>query len=344
LSKYLHLQLAIQITYFMMPRLFFRFLGVFFFTISLGFAQPDSLISHTAWVKNLPIFKAQAPTGEYRLPIKDFEFRIRVAGFANHGANIILLHGFPESSMMWETMLHQCAQAGYRVVAFDQRGYSPGARPSQVADYQLDTLSEDVIAVADALGFKKFHLVGHDWGAVVGWLTTIRYPQRVRTWSALSIPHLGVFFKNVKQDPEQQKRSAYFTLMQTPELPEKMFLTNNQAGLKKMLARLPAAHLAEYTRIFADSGAFTAAVNWYRAMDIEQFVRQKTYEKPIFVPTLFVWGKQDGVLNPAIIPQQKEWLKADYQELSLDCGHNLMQDQTEAVIAAVLARIKKRRR
>jgi pimeloyl-ACP methyl ester carboxylesterase len=316
------------------------FLFIFLNIIQVGFCQTDSLPNHQQWVNNLPIYKPKVEAGEYRLQANGWEFRIRVAGMNNKGKNLILLHGFPESSMMWEELLHQAAQAGYRVVAYDQRGYSPGARPSQIADYQLDSLSEDVLAIAKQLGFKKFHLVGHDWGAAVGWLTTMNQPKRVLSWTAMAVPHLAVFFEGVLYDPEQKKRSAYFKFLQMPNEPEKVFLSNKQARLKKMLENLPASHQQDYLQIFADSGAFGAAVNWYRAMDIEKFVREKTFGKPILRPTLFIWGTQDAVIAPTIIPQQKKWIKADYQELSLDTGHNLIQQKPQAVIQAILERLK----
>jgi pimeloyl-ACP methyl ester carboxylesterase len=313
---------------------------IFFKVVQSGFCQSDSLPNHQQWVSNLPIYHPKIDSGEYRLPVNGMEFRIRVAGMKNKGENLILLHGFPESSLMWEELLTQAAQAGYRVVAYDQRGYSPGVRPGQVADYQLDKLSADVLAIAQKIGFKKFHLVGHDWGAVVGWLTTITHPKQVLSWTAMSIPHLAVFFKGVLYDPEQQKRSAYFKFLQTPNEPEKLFLSDGQARLKKMLANLPTLHQQEYLQIFADSGAFTAAVNWYRAMDVEKFVSEKVFEKLVIRPTLFIWGTQDGVIAPTIIPQQKKWIKADYQELSLETGHNLMQQKPQEVIQAILARLK----
>ncbi len=90
---------------------------------------------------------------------------------------------------MWTPLIDAAASAGFRVVAFDQRGYSPRARPMDVVDYHIDALISDVMAVGDAVGFDTFHLGVHDWGAVVGWLGAAAHPERVQSLFSLSIPH-----------------------------------------------------------------------------------------------------------------------------------------------------------
>ena len=107
-------------------------------------------------------------TGEVRA--NGMVFTCRRAGPAT-GEPVILLHGFPETSHMWSGLLPALAAAGYRCIAPDQRGYSEGARPEGVEHYATTALVADVLAIADAEGFDRFHLIGHDWGAVVGWRT-----------------------------------------------------------------------------------------------------------------------------------------------------------------------------
>lgn len=294
---------------------------------------------HTKKVTSLPEFSAKADSGQYRLAANGLEFVLRVAGMQNTGQNLILLHGFPESSLMWQALLTQAAQAGYRVVAFDQRGYSPMARPKNVSDYQLAALSADVLAVADGVGFERFHLVGHDWGAVVGWLTVMNNSQRVQTWTALSIPHIGTFFDAVINDPEQAKRSRYFSFFQRPYLPEFLLTIAGQRNLKKLLAALPQSHKEEYFAILAEPGALTAQLNWYRAMDVLAYAQQKTFERDIYCPTLFIWGRNDGIIAESVIAKQTRFIKAAYKGLAFDTGHNLMQSKENQVIAAILEHI-----
>ena len=89
-------------------------------------------------------------------------FRCRTDGAT--GEPVVLLHGFPETSHMWTALMPKLAAAGYRCLAPDQRGYSPGARPDDVEAYSYRNLASDIFALADAAGFDCFHLVGHDWG------------------------------------------------------------------------------------------------------------------------------------------------------------------------------------
>ena len=203
----------------------------------LYFTAFDWSKKHTAKVNALPLFDATVVKGEYRLKANSLEFLIRVAGMQNKGPGLVLLHGFPESSLMWQPLLTKAAEEGYRVVAFDQRGYSPNARPKEVAAYQMNHLVEDIIAVANQVGFDTFHLVGHDWGSAVGWKTVMDYPERIQTWTAMSIPHTGVFFNALLNHPEQQKRSSYMDRLRTPFLPEFLFILNKKRVTKGLTGR-----------------------------------------------------------------------------------------------------------
>ena len=101
-----------------------------------------------------------------QVAVGDFTFDVRMAG-PDDGEVVILLHGFPQTSYEWRHQLGALAEAGYRAVAPDQRGYSHGARPPDVEDYTVSLLVGDVLGLADAIGAERFHVVGHDWGAAV---------------------------------------------------------------------------------------------------------------------------------------------------------------------------------
>src|SRR6202521_3100952 len=109
------------------------------------------------------------------------------------GRPVLFLHGFPQTSYSWHHQLDAVGAAGYRGLAFDQRGYSPRARPGTVDDYRIGELESDVLAVADEWGLDRFDLVGHDWGAMVAWVVAGRHPERVRTLTAVSVPHPRAF-------------------------------------------------------------------------------------------------------------------------------------------------------
>ena len=124
---------------------------------------------HRAETAALPMLDAETHNGLVRIAANGMEFRARVAGLDNTGPGVVLLHGFPETSAMWIPLIELLSDQGFRVVAFDQRGYSPGARPEALDAYSIPQLVDDVFAVAQATGMQQFHLVGHDWGAAVGW-------------------------------------------------------------------------------------------------------------------------------------------------------------------------------
>ena len=132
------------------------------------------------------------------------------------GDAVVLLHGFPQFADVWSRLMHALASAGLRALAFDQRGYSPLARPSAVEDYDLVHLTSDVLAFADQSGASKFHLVGHDWGGFLAWKLAAEHPERIGSLSVLSTPHVDAFLEAVRSDTEQQEKSRYIQFFQMP--------------------------------------------------------------------------------------------------------------------------------
>jgi pimeloyl-ACP methyl ester carboxylesterase len=253
---------------------------------------------------------------------------------------VILLHGFPVTSAMYGPLIEAAAAAGHRVVAFDQRGYSPGARPESVSDYAIPELSADVLAVADAVGFDTFHLVGHDWGSAVGWSVVLRHPERVRSWTGLSIAHPIAFRTALLEDPEQQQRSSYFRLFVTPWLPETLMTMNGLQGLKSGYAHMPEAERDEYARVFSEPGALTSALNWYRA-SLRSLDLPSDAPSDVLRPTLFIWGNRDDAVGRSAVDAQRAYMKAPYQEIELDAGHWVLADDSTRVIDETLAHWRK---
>ena len=220
-------------------------------------------------------------------------FDARVAGPAG-GPVVLLLHGFPESSRSWNAQLDALAQAGYRAVAFDQRGYSPGARPAGVEAYRLGELVADAVAVIDSLGVARVDVVGHDWGGAVAWHMAAGHPERVRSLAVVSTPHPAAFRAALAEsEGDQAQRSWYMTWFQTPEEPERVFLENDAAGLRGIYSGLPQDAVEEYVALFRQPGALTAAINWYRAAGPD--LTRET--GPITMPTLYVWSTDDIALG-----------------------------------------------
>jgi len=210
------------------------------------------------------------------------------------GRVVIALHGFPEDRHCWDPLAASLAGSGYRTLAPDQRGYSPGARPTGRRAYTLDLLAADVLALADEAGTTRFDLVGHDWGAALAWYLAANHPDRIRTLTALSVPHLQAFLEAMTRS-SQALHSWYMVFFQIPKLPEAIL---SRGGEKRFVAQLRRTGLDEdsarrYAIRAATPGAMTGPLNWYRALPFE--IRDRP--GPVGAPTLFVWGDSDPFIT-----------------------------------------------
>lgn len=301
----------------------------------------DWRYTHTEMTNKLPILDTSADDGLYQIAANGMRFRIRVAGLNNQGPNLVLLHGFPESSIVWTPLIDAASNAGYRVIAFDQRGYSPNARPSDIEAYSLALLESDLSNITSLLGFESFNLVGHDWGAVVAWSYAIHNPAKIESLTTLSIPHTGLFFDSVVNDPEQAKRTAYIDGLRRAWLPEYKMLKSELAFLKGWFSKLPNAHETEYLAILSEPGALTSALNWYRANPPLVLAADSSLQQAVQVPTLFIYGEDDAIAVPSVVARQADYIDADYELVSLKARHNLMQQKTTEVVAAIITHLDK---
>jgi pimeloyl-ACP methyl ester carboxylesterase len=246
-------------------------------------------------------------------------FTARAAGPAR-GRPVLLLHGFPQSSLSWQPVMRSLAAAGYRAVAPDQRGYSAGARPGDVAAYQVSQLVGDVLAIADTMQMGTFDLVGHDWGGMVGWVTAARHAGRVRSLTVVSTPHPGALAAALAAgDPDQTARSAYVHVFRRPAEPERLLLgeDGHGDGLRSMFTAtgLDDERAGEYVSFFRQApGAMTAALNWYRAMDPAEVDGLP----PVVVPTLYVWSSGDAALGRRAAEATAEFVAGRYQFVVLE--------------------------
>ncbi len=297
--------------------------------------------SHSKRVSDLSSLSEASIDGDYRLQVGDFEFLARVAGLGNMGENVILLHGFPETSIMWSPLLKLGAERGYRMLSYDQRGYSPGARPRGKENYEAQLISDDVIRIADAMEMDSFHIVGHDWGSMIAWTTAMNHPDRVISLTSMAIPHPAVFTDGLLNDPEQQKRSSYMDKLRMPFLPEFLFLITKDKVFDQVSDIWTAEQIAEYRALFSEPGALTAALNWYRALDLDKDTVNSDLMKKVKAPTLFIWGQDDPVVSHHLIPRQEAYIDSttSYTELRLDAGHSLIQESERELIEAIMNHI-----
>jgi len=269
---------------------------------------------------------------QLRIPTKAGTFDAIGAGPAD-GAGVLLLHGFPEASVQWEAQISALAAAGFRAVAPDQRGYSPDVRPDDVLDYVMDELVGDVLAIADQLGWNRFHLVGHDWGAAVSWTFASEHPERLRTLTAVSVAHPTALNKAIKTDEDQALRSAYMQRFRQVGTAEKLLLADNAKALRGVYDhKVPPSRIEDYVRRLSEPGALTAALNWYRAMG-----KSPLRAEASTVPTLFVWGTEDVAIGSVAALDTEQWVTGPYRfEMLEDVSHWVCEEAESELIGLLL--------
>ena len=264
-------------------------------------------------------------------PFGDLVLDVRAWGPPD-GTPVLLLHGFPQSAASWEGVAAHLDGSGLRLLAPDQRGYSPRARPTEVAAYAVEELAGDVLALADHVGADRFHLVGHDWGASVAWWLAAHRPERLHSLTALSVPHLAAFGRALVEDPEQGRRSAYLKVFRRPGLAEEQLLADDAAGLRAVYAgRVPQDALERDVALMRE-GALTPALGWYRAM------RDMSATPAVDVPTTFVWGEQDQATAPVAARLCGDHVAAEYRFVALPGVSHWSLDEAPEVVAAEIRR------
>jgi pimeloyl-ACP methyl ester carboxylesterase len=276
--------------------------------------------------------------GTRELAVNGMRFNCREAG--DSGEPVLLLHGFPETSHSWTGLMPRLVAAGYRCFAPDQRGYSPGARPEGKEHYTTELLAGDAFAMADALGWGRFHLVAHDWGAGVGWRMVRDRPERIQTWTSLSIPHMASYGRALAESPDQQEKSQYITFFQEPGVAEAALSANEWAGLKAVWDKSSPEEVAEYVATFTQPGAMTAALNWYRA-NFGGAQDPAAANFKVALPTLLIWGNRDQAVGRATTLHHNEQMTGFNRFVELDAGHWLLQECPEIVAGEVIAHLRR---
>ncbi len=268
------------------------------------------------------------------IPLSGFTFDVRTAGDAA-GPLVLLLHGFPAGARTYQAVMTRMASDGFLLAAPEQRGYSPGARPAAVADYAIELLAQDALDLAEALGHPRFHLVGHDWGASIAWYLAARHPERVLSLTAASVPHLAAYGQALREDPDQQARGAYLKLLRSDKA-ERVLLEDGARRLAGFYGEgMPAADRAAYLQHFAEPGALSGALAWYRAMraDLGQL-------PPVTVPTTYLWSTADPALGRFGAERCAAHVTGDYRFVELPgISHWIPEEAPDAMVDAIRARV-----
>ncbi|MBI5338830.1 MAG: alpha/beta hydrolase [Mycolicibacterium rufum] len=279
---------------------------------------------------------------------------------------VVLLHGFPELAYTWRHQVRALAEAGFHVLAPDQRGYGGSDRPPAVEAYAVTELVNDVVGLLDDIGADDAAVVGHDFGAVVAWAAPLLHPERFSAVAGLSLPPVPrprvpttEAFRGVFGD-----RFFYILYFQQPGPADAELARDPATTLRKLLATPPAGDEAATRRMLAPGpagfldriddpgapppwldradfdvytdaftrGGFTGPLNWYRCFDRNWELTADTPAATIEVPALFVGGSADATLAYTPRHRASEVVTGPYREVLLEgAGHWLTEECPDAV-------------
>jgi pimeloyl-ACP methyl ester carboxylesterase len=230
------------------------------------------------------------------------------------GEPVLMLHGFPDSAGLWRNQIPRLADAGYRVIAPDLRGFGHSDRPESVEDYTLRRHAGDVAAIIDHLGVDRAHVVGHDWGAALTWYLGIVQPALFRSATVLSVGHPTVF---ASAGLEQKRRSWYMLLFQFPDVAERWLSSDDWRWLREWSGfQDEADHWIEQ---LSRPGALTAALNIYRAnMAPETWAGPPPALPPMPCDTMGVWSTGDTVLLESQVVESEAYVTGRWRYERID--------------------------
>ena len=305
-------------------------------------------------------------------PVDTNGVRLRVIEAGDRGAPVVVLaHGFPELAYSWRHQIPALAEAGYRVLAPDQRGYGGSSKPGAVDAYTIVELSADIVGLLDDVGAERAVIVGHDFGGVVAWGAPLLHPDRFAGVVALSVPPVArpkvtttqafrrVFGDNffyvlyfqepgpadaeLNRDPATTLRKLMGSRTTTDEGAAQRML---QSGPQGFIDRLPEPgglpdwisrdefdhYVTEFTR-----NGFTAPLNWYRCFDRNWELTATTPAATIDAPSLFIGGAADPTLAYTPRHRVREVVSGDYREVMIEgAGHWLQQERPAEVNETLL--------
>lgn len=277
--------------------------------------------------------------------MEDAKRRLQVNGLTHavvdvgEGPAVVFLHGFPDSSRLWRNQIPALVEAGFRCVAPDLRGFGDSDKPPNVADYALSLVLQDVNAIMDELSIERATVVGHDWGAGVGWLLASFGPDRVDRLVALSVGHPSGFRKPFLS---QLQKSWYMFFFQFLELAEEALQANDWELMKVWLDGAPDAD--QSLEDLSQPGALTAALNWYRAnFPPEALVMQRAVLPPVEAPVTGVWGAGDPYLTEELMTRSEEYVRGGWRyERFEGSGHWIPLDEPERLTRLLLDLLRPR--
>lgn len=259
---------------------------------------------------------------------------------AGSGRPVILLHGFPESWYCWRDVIPRLATR-FRVIAPDMRGYGDSDKPPRVRDYRIDALTADVAGLIAAIGEKKAHVVGHDWGGAVAWDVAMRRPEVVDRLAVLNAPHPKIFSRKL-WTPRQLAKSWYMFAFQIPGLAERMFRANDAKRAERAFrgwAIRKDAFSDEAIRVFKDNilKNIGPMVSYYRASFRSPRTLLSVRNVKIAAPTLLIWAEEDKALGKELTDGLEPLFTGPFKKVYIPhCSHWVIEEQPERVSELLL--------
>ena len=285
---------------------------------------------------------ATPPIETLDIAANGLRFHALAAGPAD-GPLVMLLHGFPEASHGWRRQIGPLAGAGFRVVAPDQRGVGRSSKPEGVANYRVHLLAQDIVALVRALGRQRAQVVGHDWGGAVAWALAARHADVFERAAILDAPHPAAFVAHLRRHPSQWLRSWYMAFFQLPALPEAVLRAGDFRRLARALVAtsrpgtFTPADLDVYRAAWAQPGALTGMLNWYRALRSGgRLGGAARLDARVAVPVRVLWGDRDQALEPALADASLAWCDAGEAIHFPAATHWLQHEEPEAVNRSLL--------
>ena len=265
---------------------------------------------------------------------------------------VMFLHGFPEFWYQWKEQLREFGKDHF-VVAPDMRGYNLSEKPAELDAYRVPTLLDDIRGLADHFRQgKKFVLVAHDWGGALAWGFAIAHPNYLEKLVIINAPHPAIFRELLEKDPGQQQASQYMLMFRSPQAEK--FLAANDYGLlvENVLGpllgsgALSEADKAEYLKAWAQPGALTGGLNYYRAnhagppvpAEMEKIIGASGMPIPpelagmkVGGPTLVIWGERDVALTVKNLDGLEKYVPELTVKRMPDASHWVVHERAEEV-------------
>jgi pimeloyl-ACP methyl ester carboxylesterase len=279
---------------------------------------------------------------QHMVQANGLRFRVMADGPAG-GDLVVMLHGFPEGAESWAKQVDTLARAGALAVAPDMRGYGLTDAPSNVEDYAISNLVEDVAGIVKAFGRDHAHIAGHDWGAIVAWFFASAHPEMTKTLTVLSVGHPAAVADAIRNDQDQAKRSEYIRLFVVEGKAESVLSEDDFRRVRAMFGGVVGAAGEHFIRSMSRPGRLTAGLNYYRAnFGSGREWASLSHSVNVTAPTTLLWGDQDAALGRWQAEHTADHMQNEYRlEVLEGAGHWLQFERPDEVGSSMVEALSK---